>query len=187
MCSELEIPEIDLKQYKTKHVKMILKQITLILQTMNSQLKEVLDCRGVEVEMNCEPLSIYFSTLKSPPLFIKTISSIERGYLGKWAIINNELYLTEFIGVIENRDEITIEDIFPGKQTVFAEWFNGEIILAKEKLIVLNQENSNEIYEKDLHLEFIKGRLVNIYKEEDMLLKIGGINANIQFQSCKEI
>ena len=166
---------------------MILQQITLILQTMNAQLKEVLDCRGNEVEMNCEPLSQYFSTLISTPLFIKTIRSIERGYLGKWAIINNELYLTEFIGVLENRDEITIEDIFPGKQTVFAEWFNGEIMLEKEKLISLNEDNSNETYERDLHLEFIKGRLVNAFKAQDILMQNGGISNNIQPGSGSQI
>ena len=154
---------------------------------MNAQFKEVLDCRGIEVEMNCEPLGQYFSTLISPPLFIKSIRSIERGYLGKWTIINNELYLTEFIGVLENRDEITIEDIFPGKQTVFAEWFDGEIKLEKEKLIALNQENSNETYENDLHLEFIKGCLVNTYKIEDMLMQICCFNNNFQPGSGSQI
>lgn len=166
---------------------MILQQISLILETMNSQLKEVLDCRGIEVEMNCEPLSSYFSTLKSSPPFIKTISSIGRGYLGKWAIINNELHLTEFIGVLENRDEITLEDIFPGKQSVFAEWFNGEVVLSKEKLVVLNQQNGDDTYEKDLHLEFINGRLVNTFKVEDLPRQISGLNDDIQSWSGREL
>lgn len=115
---------------------------------------------GEEVEINCEPLDQYFTQMKSHPRFISKYITIRRGYLGKWLILNNKLYLAELIGVLENRDEIALQDVFPGKLTVFAEWFNGEILLEKKQLLEIKNPNRTAINEKDLHLDFIKGRLI---------------------------
>jgi hypothetical protein len=131
-----------------------------MLLTMNPQLKELLVYKGKEVAMSCEPLSQYLLQLKSPPLFYTACKANERGYLGKWAILREELYLTEFIAMLENKDEVSIHYLFPGQQIVHAEWFNGEIVLNEGKLLALKDENNPAIYEKDVHMEFIKGRLV---------------------------
>jgi hypothetical protein len=134
---------------------------------MNSQLKEVIVHHGQEVAMSYEPLKQYFAKLNSPPRFLTTCRGNERGYLGKWALLKEELYLTEFIGVLENGDEIALEFLFPGKSIVFAEWFNGEIILNQGKLLALKSKTSPAIYEKDLHLEFLSGRLTKTFIVEN--------------------
>jgi hypothetical protein len=139
---------------------------------MNSQLKEVLVINGKEVAMACEPLKQYFDQLKSPPQLLTVIRANERGYLGKWAIIDNKLYLIGFIGVLNTREEIALEDIFPEKQIVFAEWFNGEIVLNQGRILALKNEFQPATYEKDIHLDFVNGYLINTYVVENTLDQI---------------
>jgi hypothetical protein len=136
---------------------------------MKSQLKEVLIYNGKDYAMACDPLNQYFSQMKSPLRFLAKSEVIQRGYLGKWAILNNELYLTEFKGVLENKDKITLSYIFPGQQTVFAEWFNGEILLNHGKILSLKSNNINTIYENDVHLEFANGHLMKAYTITNVL------------------
>jgi hypothetical protein len=127
---------------------------------MNSQLKEVLIYQGKAIPMDSDPLKQYLDGMKLPPNFIKTLKADQRGYLGKWAVVQNELYLTELNGVLENSDTISLESLFPGKQYVFAEWFTGEIVLNQGRLLALKSSDRPAIYEKDFHLEFSNGRLV---------------------------
>lgn len=136
---------------------------------MNTQLKEVLVYKGQEVAVDCDPLNQYFSQLKSPPRFLTKCKANERGYLGRWIIIKDELYLSGLIGVLENNDEISLEYIFPGKQAVLAEWFTGEIVINQGKLLSLKSLNRPAIYEKDLHLEFVNGRLIDTHVSENTL------------------
>jgi hypothetical protein len=155
---------------------------------MNSQLKEVLFYQGQEVAVDCDPLNQYFSQLKSPPRFLTTCRANERGYLGKWVITKDELYLTELIGILENNDEISLQHIFPGKQVVFAEWFTGEIIINKGKLLALKTMNHPAIYEKDLHLGFVNGRLISTEVCENKLEQISmdihsGLSGSIHSQT----
>jgi len=143
---------------------------------MNTQLKEILVYQCKEYAMACDPLDQYFSNLKSPPQFFTTLKANERGYLGTWTIRKNALYLTAFIGMLDNNEEITLEQLFPGKQVVFAEWFDGDIVLNQGKLLRLKTENSPAFYEKDLHLEFAKGRLINTYVVENSLEQLSGFD-----------
>jgi hypothetical protein len=131
------------------------------------QLKESLLYERHEVPIECEPLKTYLSQHGSTPRFIDTLRANKRGYLGKWAVIRNELYLIELSGMLENKEEITLEDIFPGQERVLAEWFNGEIVLTQGKLLSLKNADRPAIYEKDLHLKFVNGRLADKYCVEN--------------------
>jgi hypothetical protein len=148
---------------------------------MNSQLKEVLVYQGKALAMACEPLNQYFSQMVSPPQFYSLFEANARGYLGKWAIIRNELFITDFIGVLENRKEISLQYFFPGKQIVFAEWFNGEIVLTHGKLLTLKSPESPALYEKDLHLEFLHGRLINTYLVENKVDQMSIYNSDTHY------
>jgi len=143
---------------------------------MNSQLKEILVYQGKEYAMACDPMDQYFSKLKSPPQFFRTLRANERGYLGTWTIQKSALYLTAFIGMLQNNEEITLEQLFPGKQVVFADWFNGEIVLNQGKLLSLKTKYSPALYEMDLHLEFVSGQLVKDYVVENSLEQLSGFD-----------
>jgi hypothetical protein len=135
---------------------------------MHTQLKEILVYKGKEFPVSADPLSQYF-TSENSPRFFKNLRANKRGYLGKWAVIKNELFLTSLSGELENADEISLENVFPGKERVFAEWFNGEIILNLGKLLALANKDRPAVYASDLHLEFIKGRLINTQIVENTL------------------
>lgn len=136
-------------------------------QPETPQLKEslIFECREVPIE--CEPLKSYFSQLESPPRFLSTMRANKRGYLGKWSVRKNELYLIEICGLLENKEEITLDYLFPGKQIVMAEWFSSEIVLNQGKLLALKNKDRPAIYEKDLHLVFENGQLVNRFVTEN--------------------
>ena len=135
--------------------------------------------------MDCDPLNQYLSKMNSPIHFIPNIKYNERGYLGKWAVLKNGLHLIDFIGVLENRNEIFLDNLFPDKQTVFAEWFTGEIILTQGKLLALKSKYSLAVYEKDLHLDFINGRLIRTYIVENTRDSISGFFDNLQYGGGK--
>jgi hypothetical protein len=146
---------------------------------MNSQLKEILVFQGKEVAMDCDPMKQYFSELDSPPRFFTTLKANERGYLGTWTIRNNSLYLTAFIGMLETNEEINLDYLFPGKQFVLADWFNGEIILNQGRLLALKTKNTPAYYEKDLHMVFVNGRITNSYVIENSRDQLFGFNNDL--------
>jgi hypothetical protein len=147
---------------------------------MNAQLKEVLVFQGKKMPMSSEPLDQYLSKLKSPPRFTRLCIENKRGYLGQWTIENNELYLTELIGAMEDGKELTLESLFPGEQAVFAEWYTGEIILTQGKILALPSKYSPAVYERDLHLEFLDGLLICTYIVENTRDSISGFYDNMQ-------
>lgn len=142
-------------------------ELNLKVTQMESQIKEVLEYRGKAYAMACEPLDQYFSQLNPPLRFYPKFKNNARGYLGKWAILENELHLIDFIGVLENKHELFLDGLFPGEQTVFARWFNGTILLNYGKLLALKNRYRPALYEKDLHLEIANGYLINSHVVEN--------------------
>lgn len=130
---------------------------------MTAQFREVLFYKGEKMGMAEEPLRPYLNTRDDIKLS-SNCSACWRAYIGNWEIKDDKLYLVELkFGF--NADEILeMNDIFPGQDKVFADWYSGEIQIPTGELLEYVHMGYASIYEKDIFLVFINGKLVNEYE-----------------------
>ena len=120
-----------------------------------------------------EPLDEYLQSQNFE--FQPIASNCWRGYSGLWVISDNKLFLTHFSGAIRiyqteknefspdrsyETKNISLNDLFPNQQNVFAEWFSGEIKLVR-RIKLTGGGYYDTIYKKVIHLTFERGILVN--------------------------
>lgn len=141
---------------------------------MTAQSPEVFIYKGKRYQgLYAEPLDQYLQTQNIE--FCPIASSCWRGYTCLWIISDNKLYLTGFSGAIRiyttDDDEfspersyeiknISLNELFPNQQNVFAEWFSGEIKLVRRVKLAGNDYHDT-VYKKVIHLIFENGILVN--------------------------
>ena len=133
---------------------------------MTPQIGEVLLINNEQYFINEQPLHQYFLTFKHPPYFTPPSPTCWRGYYGKWALIENELYLINFRGYLEGFDEVDINYLFPLKDKVLASWYNGLIKVPQGKVIKWNKTLNSSIHEEYLHL-FFKNGILTEYQSID--------------------
>lgn len=122
---------------------------------MTRQIAEKLAYNGQTYELHTEPLRPYLDEHPIERLGRTHIrrTNCWRGYVGHWAIEDDKLYLVE-LDYFKFSPRIGLENLFPGQQKVFAEWFSGSI--------------STTLDEKFMYLEFKieKGELIEVEKKE---------------------
>lgn len=99
-----------------------------------------------------------------------------RGYKAIWELKNDSLYLraiTSCHGHCPNTRDADLKAIF-GSKNVFANWFNGEIVIPIGELVQYIHMGYNSIYEKKKYLSFQNGRLIKekIKSNEKMVKEI---------------
>jgi hypothetical protein len=123
---------------------------------MTAQCGEILIYEGKEYKMACEPFSQYLQKTKIKLALQATNSSLWRGYLGEWEIINNKLYLIKIsgIGQIRNLERFRFERLKLRKK------FKNGIITTQENGILIKQ------LKKDC-MEDIELSLNSLFKSEE--------------------
>lgn len=113
------------------------------------------------------PLDGYLKTNKDIK-FAVTNTACWRGYYGTWEIIDNQLYLVELQGKIKGYENVNLSYVFPGRDFVFAKWFNGSIRIPHGRLLEYFHADFCSIFEKDLFMEFQNGVLINQYEIDNV-------------------
>lgn len=127
---------------------------------MTAQSSEILLFNNEEVRMATEPLRSYLETRKDVK-FVRPTTACWRGYYGKWDIRENKLFLISLEAYLERSKAVGMDYLFPGYETVFAEWFSGEIRIPQGEILENVHMGYSSTYEKDLFLEFESGVLIN--------------------------
>ena len=104
--------------------------------------------------MAAEPLESYLKQLKINPDLLAPHTALWRGYIGKWELKDDKLYLIKFNGIIEGSVNVDISYIFPEQASIFADWFTAEIRIPQGELLVYVHSGYQSVYEKDLILNF---------------------------------
>ena len=129
---------------------------------MTRQIAEKLAYNGQTYELHTEPLRPYLDEHPIERLGRTHIrrTNCWRGYVGHWAIEDDKLYLVE-LDYFKFSPRIGLENLFPGQQKVFAEWFSGSI--------------STTLDEKFMYLEFKieKGELIEVEKKKSKYIGVG--------------
>jgi hypothetical protein len=87
-------------------------------------------------------------------------TSLHRGYIGYWELIDLKLYLTNIEGMIDTENPLRSEDIFNGTPVpIFAEWYTGSLILTRGNYIRI-EGSFNRIYELIEEILVKRGNLV---------------------------
>ena len=132
---------------------------------MTAQVSEKLLYEGKSIFLFSEPLALYL--MQNQIRFTSPHTANWRGYVGTWEIIKTEgverLYL---VGIEAHKDYetiLTLPDLFPGFDKVFAHWFTGELRCPQGDLVEYIHMGYASTYEYELFLEFKQGVLVHKY------------------------
>ncbi len=91
---------------------------------------------------------------------------LQRGFYAGWEIIGNRLFLVSFYGehysirpeggFVRERD-YSLNDLFPGQEKVFADWYTGEFQIPIGKQIDYSYNFIGGIFETSTTLVFKNG------------------------------
>ena len=136
------------------------------ISSATAQSADKLIYKGKTERIFTNPLESYFDINNPRPehLFNAICTACYRGYIATWEIIDNHLYLVKldknYCG--RTNTEIPLNLIFPNKEApIDANWFSGAIRIPLGKLLHGVRIGYESIYEKDLILKFINGKLIS--------------------------
>ena len=69
---------------------------------MTAQIMETLYIDGTKQYMAAEPFGDYLGKLEQPPEFIANNTGYWRGYMGKWKIKDDKLFLTGLLAAVSS-------------------------------------------------------------------------------------
>lgn len=142
--------------------------IITLVSTLNAkataQYGEILELYGKEVSMCTTPLEDYFRAKRKRPEFPITSTACVRGYIGKWRLWGDQLFL---VSIHKPGDfdllgkEVPLKKLFPSNLTPrLADWYNGVIRVPRGELIEYVHGGYASIYQKDVYLTIKSGKLV---------------------------
>ncbi|HBE41808.1 MAG TPA: hypothetical protein DDW27_11505 [Bacteroidales bacterium] len=119
---------------------------------MTAQIREILYYNGEKYFLSSEPLKPLLEIIGDNP-FPKPIvcsTACWRGYVGTWEIFEDKFFLVGLKGCPEENKELSLDNLFPNQDKVFAEWFTGEIIIPQGKMLHYEHMGYMSIFERDL-------------------------------------
>jgi hypothetical protein len=132
---------------------------------MTAQAAEILHYQGEELMMFEEPLETYLFLLPKKIKFYSPSTALWRGYIGTWAITNNQLFLVKLKGFVQEGDDVRDIDLsylFPDyPDGVFASWFSGELRCPTGELLQYVHMGYASVYENDLFIKIEDGLVVD--------------------------
>lgn len=130
---------------------------------MTAQVSERLIYGDKEITLFSNPLSLYLQQTRT--LFFSPHTACWRGYVGTWEIIESEgierLYLVGLTAHKTYEELLSLSDVFPGYDKVFAHWFSGELRCPQGEMLEYVHGGYASTYEYDLLMEFKQGVLVS--------------------------
>ena len=92
------------------------------------QLPEIIYIDGVLHTLYTTPLLPWLRALDEAPGFDRKTPKCERGYIGRWQIEDDTLWLTGLYAW-RNGEYTGVADLFGDRQEVPADWFSGPLIV----------------------------------------------------------
>ncbi len=92
------------------------------------QLPEIIFIDGVLHTLYTTPLLSWLKQQDPIPVFDKRAPNCERGYVGRWKLEDNALWLTGLYAWRDGR-HTGIAELFGENEAVSAEWFSGPLVV----------------------------------------------------------
>lgn len=129
---------------------------------MTAQTPERLRLDGEMTSLCTNPLSQYFDRVEiTSPFDGERSTSLWRGYVGTWEIVQDYLYLIDLNGYLRDSDApVTLETLFPGfPERVWAHWYTGELRIPQGGLLEYHHMGYSSRHERDLFISVRHGRV----------------------------
>lgn len=128
---------------------------------MTAQIAERLLYRGKEWALCANPLDTYFAMGGVSPRFQCNCTALWRGYVGRWEILGDRLYLVELDGTLEDGTQASLATLFPNfPERVFAHWYCGTLRIPQGRQLKYVHMGYGSTHEQDLLLEIERGVVV---------------------------
>jgi hypothetical protein len=126
---------------------------------MTAQIGEILIYNNEEYFMQCEPLYYYLIKLKkkAQPKMPMRNTACWRGYVGKWEIKDNKLFLVDITIHSLEKELSNIGYIFKENKEIFASWFTGQLVLPQGEMLEYVHAGYESVFEKELLLKIENG------------------------------
>ena len=129
---------------------------------MTAQFSERLIYQGKEMGMQANPLSEFLARQSDRPEFQEMSTACWRGYVGKWEISLDRLYLLGINAHWADGTKVTLDQLFPGyPDRVFAHWYTGTIRCGRGKLLKYVHMGYASKYEMDLFITVKNGVVIS--------------------------
>ena len=127
---------------------------------MTAQIGERLRYQGEDMTMATEPLEAYFTLSGERPSFGFVSTALWRGYVGRWEIVDDRLYLVGINAAVFRDEPVPLARLFPGcGDRVFAHWYSGTLRVPQGRQLRYVHMGYASTYERDLMLEIERGVL----------------------------
>jgi hypothetical protein len=128
---------------------------------MTAQIAELLRYQGEDVAMCSTPLSDWFEQSGIEDAFDVNCTGLWRGYIGRWEIIDDHLYLVGLQGTLKGGAEATLARFFPDATgPVSASWYTGTLRVPKGRQLRYVHMGFSSTFERDLMLDVRNGVVV---------------------------
>ena len=123
-------------------------------QPAMEQLPEIIFIDGVLHTLYTTPLSPWLRKLDSSSVFDRRTPKCERGYIGRWKIEDDTLWLTGLYAW-RNGKYTGLSDLFGDLNEVAADWFSGPLVVEPTSSAILDG-----VYPKGRTLFVEAGRII---------------------------
>ena len=106
-------------------------------QPAMEQLPEIIFIDGVLHTLYTTPLSPWLRKLDSSSVFDRRTPKCERGYIGRWKIEDDTLWLTGLYAW-RNGKNTGVSDLFGDLNEVAADWFSGPLVVEPTSSAILD-------------------------------------------------
>ncbi|RED91915.1 hypothetical protein [Marinoscillum furvescens] len=160
-----------------------MRKLTIIFITLlttfelfgTAQRPDIIIYKGKKLEIFTNPLESYFKESGSLVNLVKDgcmSTACWRGYVGVWKIVSGELYLIELRSCCYKKDKIKgdLSLIFGDKYVngkVHADWFSGELVIPKGKMLYYEHMGYLSVYKKELGIKIDKGKITEISRYDN--------------------
>ena len=108
--------------------------------------------------MCTNPLDAYFSMGGRGPGFRLDSTALWRGYVGKWEIAGDRLYLIGLQATLDDGTRASLATLFPDfPARVFAHWYSGALRIPQGKQLKYVHMGYDSTFERDLLLDVARG------------------------------
>ena len=135
---------------------------------MTAQLTNNIFIEGHEYSLASDPLKPY---LEENDIKIEGyMTTCWNGYLSDWDIIDNKLYLIDVFPCFtdeEGENIMSMENLFPEQDKVFAQWYSGELTIQKGELLNYVHMGYESTYEEHVYIKIENGIVVDSRVEDN--------------------
>lgn len=135
---------------------------------MTAQFPNNIHIDGKEYYLATNPLSSY---LESKNITIEGYcTGCWDGYLSEWDIIDDKLYLVDVSPCFTDEEGeriLTMDNLFPGQDKVFAEWYSGELLLKHGELLHYVHAGYESVYETHIRIKIEKREVAEVSVEDN--------------------